>query len=228
MSDSHIRRAILAATLVAILPMPALAQAPARDPRLTVTAIAGREHVSIDGGGGGFTVGGAAVRLRILQFLSLDAEVTTGNGEATDSYEGVFSSIAGPGASFEEFERLGAVLRRDRTWTPGTGFGFGVAFDTPSTYRTGLSATIGLAGREIKEVDTHTLLRLPEEWPEGKSTGAGTVTSSRSQGGPFLTLAVPVNVTTQFVVVPEVRWLRTLADEDFTATSYRIQAGWRF
>lgn len=228
MSHSHFSRALLAATLLAALPAATQAQAPARDSRITLTAVAGRENVSIDNGGGGFNIAGATMRLRILRVLSLDAEVTTGSGEATDSYEGVFTSIAAPGASLEEIERLGVVLRRDRLWTPGTGYAFGLAFHTPPAYRAGLSATVGLAGRDIKEIDTHTLIRLPEGWPDGKSIGAGSITTSRARGGPFVTVAVPVHVTSRLVVVPEIRMLRTLADEDFTSTSYRIQAGWRF
>lgn len=228
MSHSHFSRALLSAALLAALPASTLAQSPARDPRITLTAVAGGENVSIDAGGGTFTIGGAAVRLRILRFLSFEAEVTTGTGEATDSYEGVFTSIAPPGSTIAEIERLGVVLRRDRVWTPGTGYAFGLAFHTPSSYRAGLSAAIGLAGREITEVDTKTLIRLPEEWPATLSVGDGTSTSSRARGGPFVTVAVPVNVTSRLLVVPEIRILRTLADEDFTSTSYRIQAGWRF
>lgn len=228
MSHSHVSRALLAATLLAALPASTLAQAPARDPRITLTAVAGRESVSIDGGSGGFTIGGAAVRVRILRVLSLDAEVTAGSGEVTDSYEGVFTSIAPPGSTIAEIERLGVVLRRDRVWTPGTGYAFGLALHTPSAARVGLSATIGLAGRDINEVDTKTLIRLPEGWPDGRSTGAGGMTYSRARGGPFVTVAAPINVTSRLVVVPEIRILRTLADETFTATSYRIHAGWRF
>ena len=228
MTHSSISRAVLTAALLTALPASALAQSSTWNPRISVTAVAGRENVSIDAGGGSFTIGGAAARLRILRVLSLDAEVTTGTGEGTDSYEGVFTTLGKPGDSIAELERLGVVLRRDRLWTPGTGYAFGLAFHTPSTHRAGVSATIGMAGREINETDTHTLIRLPEGWPAGKSTGAGSITHSRARGGPFLTLAVPVHVTSRLLVMPEVRWLGTIADEDFTTTSYRIQAGWKF
>jgi hypothetical protein len=35
-------------------------------------------------------------------------------------------------------------------------------------------------------------------------------------------------VTRRFFVIPEVRWVHTVADEDFTALSLTVGAGWKF
>ncbi len=204
------------------------AAAQTSQPRVTLSAIAGQEQVAIDGGQGSFAVGGASIRLRVLSFMSLHGEVTTATGEVVDSYQGVFTSIAGPGASREEIERLGVVLRRDRVWTPGTGLGFGVVFHTPAAHRAGVSVSLGLAGREIALDDLKTLISLPEGWPQSRSTGAGGERYPSSRGGPFLSLAVPINVTNRLVVSPEIRWLGTVGDEDYTVTTLSVQAGWRF
>jgi len=220
-----LRHAIAAAALVA-LAQPAAAQT--RDPRVTVSAIGGREHVEVDGGSGTFSIAGAAVRLRLTRFVSVQGDLTTGSGEAVDSYEGVFTTLGKAGDPIEELERLGVVLRRDRVWTPGTGLAFGVAFHTPSTQRIGLSASVGWSGRELALVDTKTLIRLPPGWPESMSTGAGQVRYSRQRGGPAASLAMPVNVTRRLFVIPEVRWVGTIGDEDFTASSLTIGAGWKF
>jgi hypothetical protein len=214
------------ASLSILSSLPAAAQT--RDPRLTVSAIAGREHVEVDGGDGTFSIAGAAVRLRLTRFISVQGDLTAGSGEAADSYEGVFTTLGKQGDSIEELERLGVVLRRNRVWTPGTGLAVGVAVHTPSTQRVGLSASVGVSGRELALVDTHTLVRLPPGWPESMSTGAGQVRYSRKRGGPYASLAMPVNVTRQFFVLPEVRWVHTVADEDFTASSFTIGAGWKF
>lgn len=216
-----------AASLSILCSQPAAAQT--RDPRLTVSAIAGREHVDVAGAKGTLSIAGAAVRLRVARFISVQGDITAGSGEAVRSYEGVFETLGTQGDSIEELERLGVVLRRDMVWTGGTGLGFGVAFHTPSTQRVGASATLGVSQRGLTLVDTKTLVRLPPGWPESRSTGAGQFRYPEDNiGGPFLSLAMPVNVTRQLLVTPEVRWMREIGDRGFTASSLTIGAGWKF
>src|SRR5688500_9558146 len=139
------------AALIALAP--AVASAQAREPRITLSALATREHVAIDNGEG--TRGGtrAAARRRIARHISVHGELTAGSGEVCDSYEGVFTSIAPHGSPLSEIERLGVVMRRDRTWKAGVGSGFGVAFHTPASQRVGMSLSLGLGGRSLNLTD---------------------------------------------------------------------------
>lgn len=108
------------------------------------------------------------------------------------------------------------LFQRDRVWTPGAGAGFGLAFHTPQAQRIGFGLMMGLAGRMIHEVD------------ELSGAGAYASRSSRSRGGPFVALELPVRLTDRVVIAPELRILRTLADEDFSAAMVGVRAGWMF
>jgi opacity protein-like surface antigen len=103
---------------------------------------------------------------------------------------------------------------RDRVWTPGIGTAFGLAFHTATSQRVGVNLTMGLAGRTIHEVDAF--------------PGESLSRSTRSRGGPFIACSLPLRVTDRIVLAPEIRMLRTLADEDFSATTVGIRAGWMF
>ena len=194
---------------------PAVLSAQTRTPRVTVSVLTTREHVAIDHGDGTITGIGAGGAVRLTRFISVFGEITAGTGEVSDSYEA-------------DFVANGPILRRDRVWKAGVGTGFGVAFHTPVDQRAGVSLSIGLSGRSFDLTDTFTVVSLPQGWPVASSTGAGTMASSGQQGGLTVALGVPINVTRRVVIEPEIRGLRTLADEDFSEVSFGVKAGWRF
>lgn len=220
-----LRHAVTAATLV-VLAQPAAAQT--REPRVTVSAVAQQEVVDVDGGSGAFTAAGAGLSVRLVRFISVFGELTGAGGELNDAYEGIFVSIAPPGASREEIERLGVVLQRARTWRPGLGGAFGVAFHSPRSQPLGVELQVGLAGRSLELTDTKRLVRLPEGWDPSRSTGEGTEVSTRSRGGIMAGVSVPVRIGSRVTIAPDLRFAFTLADEDYTAWTLGARGSCRF
>ena len=216
----------LAAALTVV--SPAVLSAQTRAPRVTVSVLTTREHVTVDNGEGTMAGTGASVSLRVARFLSFEAEVTKGNGEAFDSYSGVFETLAPPSASIEEKERLGLVMRRDRMWKAGPGTQIGISLHTPLEHRVAGRLTVGLGMRRLEHFDTLTVLSLPPGWPDTRSTGAGTTTYSRDRGGPVAAFSLPIRITRSLRIEPEVRLLATLADENYTVQSFAIKTGWGF
>jgi hypothetical protein len=220
----------LAITLAAGLTVvsPAVLSAQTRASRVTVSVLTTREHVTVDNGEGTTAGAGAIVSLRMARFVSLQGEITAGSGEAFDSYSGVFQTLAAPSASVEEKERLGLELRRDRMWKSGVGGGLGVAFHTPLDRRVAGRLSMGVGMRRLEHHDTFTVIRIPAEWPESRSTGAGTTVSSRDRGGPWAGLGMPIRITQHLIIEPEVKVLITPADENYSVMSFGIRTGWAF
>jgi hypothetical protein len=209
-----------------LLSGPALALA--QEPRFTIGAITTREAMEIDGGKGSFMASGPSLRVRVGRYFSLDTDLTKAFGQVSDSYQGVFFSIAPAGATREEIERLGVVLRRDRTWTPGTGAALSLVVHTPPSQRVGLAASLGIAGRAMKLDDLKTLVSVPEGWDAARSTGAGGIVTSRTHGGWQVGLAAPINLSRRVTIIPEARWTGAIADEDYASSTLGLRAGWRF
>lgn len=227
MTRSHFLAATsIAAALVAATPAIALAQT--REPRISVVGLLQHENVAVDGGTGGFTAGGAALVLRVSRYFSVQGELTQGSGEAHHSYEGVFTTIAPPGSSYTELERLGVVLRRDRTWRAGGGGAFMVTAHTPVSQKLGAAFSVGLAGRTLEHIDRRTLIRLPEGWDPSKSTGEGEERYSRGRGGLMAGVAIPVRLTSHFTIAPELRFAATIADENYSVVTIGMRGGWSF
>ena len=225
------RSNFLAATSIAaalVAATPAIAPAQTREPRLSVVGLVQHENVAVDGGTGGFSAAGAALVFRVSRFFSVQGELTQGSGEAHHSYEGVFTTIAPPGSSYTELERLGVVLRRDRTWRAGSGGAFMVTAHTPVSERIGAAFSVGLAGRTLEHVDRRTLIRLPEGWDFSKSTGEGEERYSRGRGGLMAAVAIPVRLTSHLTVAPEMRFASTIADENYSVVTIGMRGGWSF
>lgn len=218
--------ATLTAALAAFAPVPVLAQT--REPRVSIVGLLQHENVAVDGGTGGFTAGGAALVLRVSRYFSVQGELTQGSGEAHHSYEGVFTTIAPPGSHYTEIERLGVVLRRDRTWRAGGGGAFMITAHTPVSQKLGAAFSVGLAGRTLEHIDRRTLVRLPEGWDPSKSTGEGEERYSRGRGGLMASVAVPVRMTSRLTVAPELRFAATIADENYSVVTIGMRAGWSF
>ena len=207
---------------------PAVLAAQTRPPRVTVSVLSTREHVTVDNGEGTMAGTGVAVSLRVARFVSLDGEVTKGNGEAFDSYTGVFQTLAAPGSSIQEMERLGLVMQRDRMWTAKTGLALGISLHSPLEHRVAGRLTLGLGMRRLEHFDSLTVVSLPEGWPESRSTGAGTQIYSRDRGGPSIAIGMPIRITRSLRIEPELRLMSTVGDENYVVRSFGIKTGWGF
>ena len=105
---------------------PAVLSAQTRSPRVTVSVLTTREHVSIENGEGTIAGHGAAVSLRAARFVSLEGQVSKGYGE---------------------------VIDRDRFAKAGVGVGFGVSLHTPLDRRVAGRLSLGLGMRRFDHVD---------------------------------------------------------------------------
>jgi hypothetical protein len=158
---------------------------------------------------GGTPVAGVATTFNLSKTYGVDAELTRAWGRIERSYQGWFVSyVQGPNPTREEIERLAPIARRSLGYAPG--LGWAVAFVTRSKIspRVGLAARIGASGRRYVQTSTYTILSIPEGVdPARVARDFQDSSHRRVRGGLLFGLDLPLAVTDQLSVTPEVRFV---------------------
>ena len=185
---------------------PALAQ---ESQRLTIAAVVRADRVSFEGGQNAqLSVTGISMGYRIWSHMLIEAEVTAASGESRRSYEGDFISFAGPSASREEFLRTAVIARRTTTNKAGIGFATAVAVETNQPGRVNLALRAGVSFRQYDYSEETTVLRVPEGVTFERAEAALPDTSGkRGRSGLLIGASVPVRITSNLQIAPEVRWV---------------------
>jgi hypothetical protein len=177
--------------------------------RLEVAAVVRTDRVSFEGGQNTrLPVAGAGVAYRVWRDLRIEGEVTSATGESSRSYEGDFISFARPSATREEFLQNVVIARRTTVNRAGLGFATAVAVETRRPGRVTLALRAGVSFRQYDYTEVTTVLRVPEgatfeqaeaAMPDGRGP--------RGRGGLLFGASVPIRISGQFHVAPDVRWV---------------------
>ena len=201
--------------------------------RFYVGATATAQQVSADDvDSGSFMALGGVVGVRLTRAFSLEFETTRGFGEISRSDTGSFLSFAGPGATREEIQRLAPAMRHDTTWKPGLGWSALSMWRTTEPRRVGFAAFGGVTATHYEERSVMTVLAIPAgvdktEAELHRMLPDGQV--SRWRGGLTGGVLVPIRMTRQLSVAPEVRFTYgSFGDEKYTSLRGGARLLWGF
>jgi hypothetical protein len=166
----------------------------------------------------------------VLPWLDVELDVMVPSDTFRRSRTGISVSFAGPGASLEEFERSGVVMRTDHTRSVRATVAVVAVFHPPATGRVIPGFLLGLTNHRVHDASTSTNVFIPEGIdPDHPSIRPGSNSSIRNFGGPTIGVNLAVAISRRVVVAPDVRYnYASLGDEinNFFATSVRVL--WRF
>lgn len=181
---------------------------------------------------GGTSSVGASVGFRLLPGFSLELEANQGFGELSRIYSGKFVSFAGPGATREEIERLAVTMQSDTRWRPRFGWSVLAVLQSTGSARVGVGLFAGVTNTRYDERTTLTVLDIPagvdrteadlhRMMPDGRG--------SRNRGGLTGGLFIPIRVTRQLNVAPELRFTYgSFGDEIYTVLRTGARLMWNF
>jgi hypothetical protein len=181
---------------------------------------------------GGTSSIGAVFGVRLTPAFSIEVEAARGLGDLDRDFAGRFISFAGPSASFEERERLSVTVQRITRWRPGFS-GTVVAMWRPHvTGRVGGALFAGVTGTRYDESDRHVVLDIPVEVNRTEADIHRMLPdTSRSivRGGLTIGLLIPVRLTRNVTVAPDVRYLwGSIGDEIYTTVRAGARLLWGF
>jgi hypothetical protein len=182
--------------------------------------------------GGGTASIGAVVGVQLTPTFSIEFEGGLGLGELGRVYSGKFVSFAGPGASREEIERLAVTMQSDTRWKPRGGGSVFAVWRSTGPSRIGAAVFGGLTATAYDVRNTLTVVEIP--------TGVDATEpdlhrmmpdshGSRMRGGLTAGLLVPVRLSRDLSIAPEVRYTYgSFGDEIYTVLRGGARILWRF
>jgi hypothetical protein len=196
------------------------------------TAVAAQRITADDVDPGGTSSLGAVFGVRLTPVLSVEVEAGHGLGEASRVYSGTFISFAGPGASREEIERLAVTMQSDTRWDPGFGWSALVVWRSPGPERVGVAAFTGITSTRYDERRTLTVLNIPAGVDKTEADLHRMMPDdrgSRTRGGLTAGLLVPIRLTRQLSVSPEIRYTYgSFGDEKYNTLRGGARLMWGF
>jgi hypothetical protein len=210
---------------------PAAAQNP--KPRFYIASSTG-----IDGGRRGPIFGatvptaGGLFGVQLTDRVSVELEVDRGFHETARTAEAVWISLAQPGASRDEIERLGIRARFDRTQWVGRGLSAHVLWRTRELGRVNVGMLAGVSSRRYSS----RVVRTPVSFGPGVTLPADhpylkVDDSVRRLEGTGLTVGVVifVRLTDGLAVAPDIRFTRgMITDDDYILFRAGTRVMWSF
>ncbi len=191
-------------TRVAAQPRPSDQPQAASAPRFYATLGLAGYAVAIDPFSGSSAAPAVGLGVFLTPRLTIEGEVLRPVAPVRHDYSGWSISLAGPGATREEIERMAVRTRfYNRLSIPWAG-SIAVGFNANLSRRASARALVGLAFRHatrtrddvnVQAPPGHTLVEFPDQHYRSEEIVAG----------PLLGLAVPVRLVDSLAVVPQIR-----------------------
>jgi hypothetical protein len=209
-------------------PAPADALGPQRAPRFFAAASLAGYRAGIEPFSGSSAAPGLGVGAFLTPHVSVEAELLRPALSARHDYSGWSISLAPPGATREEIERMAVWTQFNNHLSIPWAGSVAAGFNTDRLRRVSARALVGLAFRKaIKTRDDlnvqappgHTLAEFPDRHERSEETTTGLL----------LGLAVPVRVTGALAVVPQIRLDWTVRGDHFdNILRPAVALEWRF
>ena len=192
----------------------------------------------IDGGSRGPIFGasmpsaGGLFGVQLTAGIGLEVEVDRGFHDTARTSEALWISLAQPGATREEIERLGIYARFHRTQWAGRGVSGHVVWRTHDPGRVNAGLLVGVSSRRYSS----RVVRTPLSSGSGVNLPADhpyfTVEDSvRRMAGTGLTggVVIFVRLTDQLIIAPDLRFTRgMITDDDYKVLRAGTRVVWRF
>jgi hypothetical protein len=182
---------------------------------------------------GSYAVGGVATRFMFSRAFGVEGEITGASSRIERSYEGWFISYVNtPNPSREEIEALAPTARRSLGYAPGLGWSAAFVARSDATRRVSVSARAGLAARRYDETSSYTILTIPDGVDPARVARDFQDSSFRqTRGGLLFGLDVPMAVTKQLTVAPELRFVYggpAQVGNKYRELGVGVRGSWRF
>jgi hypothetical protein len=209
------------------LAAPAAAQIPSR---WYLTSTIGSNWVTADGiDTSSIGTLGAGLGIRLTPRFGVEVGLDRGFGRLSRSYEGFGWSVAPPGSTREEIDRLAVYQRFDHDWTPGAGFSALAVWREQAPRRVTAAAFAGVSGRWYRERFQTTTLRIPPNVDPSPRFQPTSETFTRNRGGLVAGLMVPVAMTKDLRVAPEIKYIYgSFGDEIYHVFATGVRVLWKF
>jgi hypothetical protein len=151
---------------------------------------------------------GGLFGVRLTEGLSLEIEIDRGFRETARTAEVLWTSLAQPGASREEIERLGTRARFDRTQWAGPGVSAHILWRTHEPARVNAGLFAGVSMRRFNSRVVRTPVSVPLELNVPADHPSLRVDNSlrRMNGtGPTVGVVILVRLTDALTVAPDLR-----------------------
>ena len=201
------RQILLAAVLVAGIPVAAAAQTWSR---LEVGPVTRLDRVFIEGGASGGTLSaGVSASVWPWRSVGVEFEVTQASRDISRSYEGSFVSYTTvPNPTHEEFERMAPTARRTLGYAPGLGWAGAVVFRDDPAKRVAVAVRLGVSGRRYGQTSSYVVLTIPEGVdPARVARDFADESRSRTRGGLLAGVSADVDITKNMSLIPEARFV---------------------
>ncbi len=175
------------------------------------------------------TVGGI-FGVQLTDGASLEVEVDRGFHDTASTAEALWTSLAQPGASREEIERLGIRARFDRTQWAGPGISGHVLWRTREPGRVNAGLLAGVSSRRYSSRVVRTPTSLPPELPPDHPFARSDDSLRRMNGSGFTAgVVIFVRLSDALTVAPDLRFTRgMITDDPYTAFRAGTRLMWSF
>jgi outer membrane protein with beta-barrel domain len=179
---------------------------------------------------GSLPAAGGTIGIRLTPAWSVQLDASPGFGELSRTHEGIGVSFAGPGSTREEIERLGVLQRFEHRWTPRFGWSAVAVWRGPGPRRVTAALFAGVASTHYRMAEKVTTLRIPSGVdPAERSIQPTSQSFTRSRGGLVGGVMVPIALTREVSVAPEIRYTYgSFGDELYTVFGSGVRVLWRF
>jgi hypothetical protein len=208
---------------------PALAQSPSTH-RPYVGASFGSFDIRADDLDGKSFATGILAGIAVSRLIDVEIDVQFPTKTFTRSYVGVLESLAPPGSSIAEIERLSVHTRVEKQRDVSANVSVVAVIHPPRPSRVVPGFVVGVANQRSHNRTIYTPVRIPEGLdPQHRAARPGEERATRNIGGPTIGGNVAIAITRQLWVVPDVRYdYGSIGDEINNALRTSVRMVWKF
>jgi hypothetical protein len=199
-------------------------------PKLEFGPVARLGRISVGGAIRVVPIAGLSATANFSQNFGFAGEVTTASRDISRSFEGTFYSYAGPGASREEFERLGVRARASNIYEPRMGASLFAVVHRPVSSRVDIAFQAGGAMRRFSESFDTTVLSVPPGIDPARVQAFFAnvdVNRKRTHAGILFGISAPIALNPRLRLSPDFRFVTNgPAHYPYRETSLGVQVLW--
>jgi hypothetical protein len=193
-------------------------------------ASVGAFDISADDVDGKSASAGLLAGVPVSRFVDLELDIQLPTSTFTRSYVGVLESLAPPGSSIAEIERLSVHTRVEKRRDVSANVSVVAVIHPPRTSRVVPALVVGVANQHSRNRTIYTPVRIPEGLdPQHRAARPSDESATRNIGGPTVGGQVAIAITRQLWIVPDVRYdYGSIGDEINNALRTSVRMVWRF
>ena len=189
----------------------------------------GSFDVSADDVDGKSAAAGVVAGVTVSRLVDIEVDLQFPTGTFDRSHTGVLESLAPPGSTLAEIERLSVHTRIDHQRDVSANVSVVAIIHPPRTARVVPAIIAGVANQRVHDRTVYTPVRIPPGLDPGhRGTVVHEERSTRNLGGPTIGGNVSIALGRQLYLVPDVRFdYGSIGDEINNALRASVRLIWR-